>query len=201
MQMFWLKVAPQPINNNTINIIQNNISDYMSQTTETQWAYVAGIFDGEGYLGIFKHTSPSFRANTKQGFVVEYRINISNNSKDLLLKIKELTGGYGTIYTHKRTNPNHATGYRLSFYPNAGRLILPKIIPYLILKRETAEIMLKMLQVKKTIHQLEHRKIMMWELTKEFDKAFSKVCRTNKPNTVFNNENQQFWSQKRELLK
>ncbi len=165
------------------------------QTTEQEWAYIAGLFDGEGYFGVFKHTSPSFRERTKDGFVREYRISIANNSKELLEYVQKIVG-QGIIYVHKRTNPNHATGYRLCFYPNSAREILPHVIPYLFLKKELAEIILEMLETIKKIHRIKKRKERMEKLNLAFDTASQKVTRIIKPNSIVNEANMDFWRNK-----
>ncbi len=167
------------------------------QTTEEQWAYIAGLFDGEGYLAVFKHTSPSFRERLKEGFVREYRVSLSSNSKELLEYVQTLIDGKGKIYEHKRINPKHATGYRLSFYPNTVREIFPHIIPYMYLKKEMTQIILQMLEVTKKIHDIKRRKILLAKLNSDFEIAFKKVTRIIKPNTVLNSDNQNFWENKK----
>lgn len=153
----------------------------MSEVKETDWAYLAGMIDGEGYLYVLLHSNPSYRREMKKGYAREFRCFISSGSKDLLEKIQTNIGNIGTITRHKYKpetlkdekyrGKHRVDNYTLRFYQGALRKILPKVIPYLILKKEPAEVMLKMLEIVKKIHNPEQRERTLLLMQKQFDEA------------------------------
>jgi hypothetical protein len=132
----------------------------MNMIEESFWAYLAGLVDGEGHLKIFRHYSKNPKVSCR-GYELEPHITITSMSKPLLEKVQQ-TIGIGNINTHI---DNTTTGgelakyaYSLRFYANAQRIILPKIIPHLIHKKEIAEVLL---------HFLEYRKEKIYREEKE----------------------------------
>ena len=99
--------------------------------TPEKLAYIAGIIDGEGSLSISKFRR--VKAG-KESYVVA--LQISNKSLDLLQTIHNWIG-LGSIYKTKEKY----YGYVLS--PGSIRLVLPKILPYLILKKSQAIVCLQ----------------------------------------------------------
>ena len=145
----------------------------MSEVKETTWAYLAGMIDGEGYLYVLLHSDPSYRREMKKGYAREFRCFVYNGSRELVEKIKAAIGNIGSITTHKATpkGTHRVDCYSLRFYQGDLRIILPKVIPYLILKKEPAEIMLRMLDVVKKIHNPEQRERTLLLMQKPFDEA------------------------------
>jgi len=99
--------------------------------TEAQLAYLAGIIDGEGsfYIGITKNRK------------FNCRIYVVNTNEDLIKWLKETFGGL--IY--KRTsikNPHWKTRYEWVLDKTAIDPVCQQIIPYLIIKKKHAEIMI-----------------------------------------------------------
>lgn len=158
----------------------------MSEVPETAWAYLAGMIDGEGYLYVFLHSNPSYRKETKKGYAREFRCFVSSGSKKLLERIQTDIGNIGTITRHrykpetlkdeKYRHTHRVPNYTLRFYQGALRRILPKVIPYLILKKEQAEIMLKMLETVKKIRNPELRERTLLLMQKQFDEACFKTA-------------------------
>lgn len=142
----------------------------MSEIPETAWAYFAGLLDGEGYLYPLMHRNPYFIRTTKKGYGREFRCLIYNGSKDLLETVRANIG-MGHIVTHKKESKkekNRIDTYSLRFYQGNLRIILPKIIPYLILKKALAEIVLEMLHVVTNIRDLQVREITLLLMHKVF---------------------------------
>lgn len=153
----------------------------MNNIQETDWSYLAGLIDGEGYLNILLHASPSTRKIGRR-YTRDFILTISNTSRSLLVSIQS-TLGTGCIYEHKRNKENNAASvYSLRFNHNTLRLILPNIIPYLRLKKQPAQIMLEELNIIKTVKQA-HREIIMLEKDNEFAKI---IATTRTPYTKRN---------------
>lgn len=101
-------------------------------------AYIAGIVDGEGSLTIHAQKEPSgiyhFHA----------KLSISNTNEKLMIWLKNnLLIGYS--YKTKRKQP-HNDVYTYTISANGLRWLLPQIRPYLVLKKEQADLILEYLQ-------------------------------------------------------
>lgn len=111
------------------------------------WSYLAGLFDGEGCIHIenYMHKSPTVPYPYKQYNLVLSIVNIDIR----LMKYLIATFG-GVYYTDKRSNPNWAS--RMMWRPkgrqNKEEMILG-ILPYLIVKREQAEVALEYIRMDK----------------------------------------------------
>ena len=109
----------------------------MNKTQDTQkqeilFSYLAGIVDGEGTIRIGKGGSTKYYAS----------ISVGNTNKEV---IDLLTKTFGSKTRLERIGvPNRQSMYR---WGTSGNLSVPKIIkrllPYLIIKRKQAEIVLK----------------------------------------------------------
>jgi hypothetical protein len=140
---------------------------------ETEWAYLAGLIDGEGYLNILLHTSPSGRKHGK-GYARDFILTICNTQKELLVTVKEKLG-FGYIYEHKRKEGTiGANTFTLRFSHNELRGVLPKILPYLLLKKDAAQIMLDSLNIIKEISLSEERENMLLQKGLDFKNSYSK---------------------------
>jgi hypothetical protein len=166
-----------------------NIKD----VTETTWAYFAGLIDGEGHINIYRNSSQT-KIHYKDGWRRDYILNITNNSTELLEIVqKKINLGQVKSYYYNSHSTKQYKAFTsfLRFDANSIRVILPKVLPYLVLKREMAEIMLKSLKVGETDHSSQ-RKERLKALDVEFRLAFLK-SKGNKPYT--NNHN--YWNKKR----
>jgi len=101
-----------------------------------KYAYMAGLLDGEGWLGITKIKSRYKKGN---GYTYKTRIVVANCNLLLLEKIKEMFGGYITKKTHK--NKRWTQGYNLQI--GNIRQWLPKVIPHMIAKKKKAQLLLE----------------------------------------------------------
>jgi hypothetical protein len=98
-------------------------------------AYIAGFFDGEGCICIFKR---NVYKPEKTYTYYDYRIDIANNEKDVLDWIKH-TVGFGCVVKKSRSG-NRKQGW--SYVVSGSRTIefLNLIKPYLRCKLRRAEI-------------------------------------------------------------
>jgi hypothetical protein len=133
------------------------MASILDQSKEIQYAYIAGLLDGEGYLDIYLHSCPTIRRDTKCGYKRYYRCIIANNNLTMLQTVRKMVGDKGSFYTHRRKDPEAAEGYTLRRWPNQIREILPKVMPYMIAKKELAELIIQSLNTITNIHNKKER--------------------------------------------
>lgn len=109
--------------------------------TDTELAYLAGIIDGEGcfFIGLFKTKA------TKNLLNYHTYIKISNNEKSLIDWIHEKAGA--TNIQQERTTRKsleNRSCYSSQITGATLDALLPRILPYLVIKRRQCEIMMRM---------------------------------------------------------
>jgi len=113
--------------------------------TDVQSAYLAGFFDGEGTLGVYKVSDPRRKTG---GFYYRVNMKIVNTHKGVIFGLCEKYGGSTVVY-HPRQGQAQ-TAYTWSVNKADLQLeILLDIFPYLIVKKEQAEIVIEFLRVMK----------------------------------------------------
>ena len=106
--------------------------------TKIQLAYLAGLIDGEGCIGIAK-SSKQFRHDA--------RLTIGMTDGEYLTALADELG-IGYLYSQKRAQrPGWKRRTCLSFGATACRILLPCVLPYLRLKRRQAELLLEYLEL------------------------------------------------------
>lgn len=115
--------------------------------TETEKAYYAGLFDGEGYLGI----NPNGKPWRDRPVYLKPQVVISmkaSDSKLVLERAKELWGG--SLFNRKPRLNNHHWVLTWSLFTKGAEKFLCDIYPYLVVKKEQAEIVFQFraLQIK-----------------------------------------------------
>lgn len=135
-------------------------------TTEPEWAYLAGILDGEGTITL------SVRQNRKV-FSATNRILIFNTNRDMIDWIQERFGGILRIHLregHNNRDGRHEsfggkTVYRLDWANIPDILhILRGVIPYLTAKKVAAEMVEYLLTLPK---EMEQERMETFKLIKE----------------------------------
>lgn len=99
--------------------------------------YVAGLFDGEGYVRINewqKPNSPHIRFNVFVGINMTYR--------PLIEMLQQQFGGGFNVNRHDLRNPKQRACFAWNLGSSTAANFLREILPYLIVKREEAEIAL-----------------------------------------------------------
>ena len=94
-------------------------------------AWLAGLFDGEGNI-----------AWPRKGNVHSARVSICNTNFELLDKIVEVTGT-GSQVGLSRGNDKHAPAKNWTVYGDRAKHLLKLMLPWLIVKRTNAEIVLE----------------------------------------------------------
>jgi hypothetical protein len=102
--------------------------------TKAQLGYIAGVIDGEGSISIIK-------ASGKYHFSYQLRLIVTNTDYRMLKWLKD-TIGYGNVAERKRkiTQPNWSPVYIYSVTATKAKNLLVTIYPYLVIKREQADI-------------------------------------------------------------
>ena len=91
-------------------------------------AYVAGFFDAEGSITISK-----FKTKTNDRYQLQVRI--ANNDRKVLSWIKRMWGA-----GHIRRHSTAISAFELSFMARQAQNFLDSVVPYLLLKREEAQL-------------------------------------------------------------
>jgi len=113
--------------------------------SKPNWSYLAGLMDGEGHISLLKN-----RKHLKSdGFALTLNIGITNTNLPLMKWLVSNFGGvYYTRYSSDNSNPRWSDRY--DWFPkgrkNKEELLLG-VLPYLIIKREQAEIALEFLRL------------------------------------------------------
>ena len=107
--------------------------------TEAQKAYIAGFIDGEGNLNIRKHPR-SF--NGKRYYTHSIRTVLTNTDLRPIDFIQGLVGGKRYTRT-QHLGVGHQRCYSLALNGAESQKLLKQILPYLIVKKEIADLMLE----------------------------------------------------------
>ena len=113
----------------------------LSEVTETDLAYLAGLIDGEGcfYIGYIKTRSKYVKRNYHS------LLKISNNCKEVLEWVHATFGGRTTIFNKKRKD--HTRNFITHDWYASGYLVRDLsilILPFLKIKKAQAEVMIQM---------------------------------------------------------
>lgn len=114
--------------------------------------YLAGFFDGEGGLSIFKRRPIGRRVN----FVYYVILDIRNTNLEVLSWVKNTTG-FGSICKSDNSSKGWKDSYR--WYSTTGQAvsILKEIYPYLKIKKGHAEVVLEFQELMDTQHKIQPR--------------------------------------------
>lgn len=125
----------------------------MKALTDTQWAYLAGIFDGEGSVFIRKSDRTKHKCN---GFTYAMGVTVvCGTDINLIATIMswfEKDDLEIVEYGDKR--PRNKTGYRFRLYANEALSFLQNVQPMLITKKERADLAIEFQKSKKYMPKL-----------------------------------------------
>lgn len=118
------------------------ISGYVKKEySSVDAAYLAGIIDGEGsiYIGCYS-------VNKKTGAPhYQTKIEVSNTSEELVDWLIKTFGGNKTFYSAKQTPKNSRRAvHRWTIWSDHVAHMCEIMLPYLIIKKRQAEIMIEM---------------------------------------------------------
>jgi hypothetical protein len=108
--------------------------------TNTEAAYIAGFLDADGCFVL----QVKQRKNNSNRYPIHFHpvMTFANNRIKVLYWIQRKCGGFGNL-SEKGKSKKQDRSYTLLFSSSVIRWILPQIIPFLILKRKQAELLLE----------------------------------------------------------
>jgi len=116
------------------------------QLIESECSYLAGLIDGEGYIGLAaaKRKSGSYKGSN----LVFARMVIAITSPKLIMIRDKF--GFGAMYTHEPSNPKHKRRYDWQLRSNEMKQLLPQVLPYLRIRDEQAVLLLRYFDLPRT---------------------------------------------------
>ena len=97
------------------------------------FAYIAGLIDGEGCIYICKEK--------KNGRVIRYRVRLQiTNTNKLLIDFLKNSIGFGYVTSGIKIRDGWKTRYDWIVMNGQARDVLNKCIPYLVIKKQQAEL-------------------------------------------------------------
>lgn len=94
-------------------------------------AYIAGFFDGEGYVGIYNYKAEGTHKNDRK----RLQLGITNTNRDVLDWIKKRFN-FGHIKEKSRSSPNWKICYEWTVRDRNAMKFLKMIYPYLRVKKK-----------------------------------------------------------------
>lgn len=108
----------------------------MYELAETDAAYIAGIIDGEGCINLSHYRAEG---------VYSPKMAVAITSEPLVDYLVEVAQAHKSKYT--RSTAGGRTAYHAIWRANKMRWLLPQIEPYMIIKREQANVILYYLEM------------------------------------------------------
>jgi hypothetical protein len=127
-------------------------------TSSAQLGYIAGFLDGEGHITIR-------RCNATRSITPSYQPVVGFTNRDLrpLQLIHQLFGG--KIYQKARKLPQHRPAFELTIFRRAEtKALLEALLPHLIMKREQADLALRLLSLGKIRKEMVQARGKTWPL-------------------------------------
>ena len=111
------------------------------EVTDLDLAYAAGIFDGEGFVGLTINRQPTHR---RVNMTYNLTVSIANTNLPLIAWLKDSFGGYiSTRQYRKDEYPDRLLGYEWKIVARQADVFLRLLLPYLRIKREQTETALR----------------------------------------------------------
>ena len=112
----------------------------IKEMSETQKAYIAGMMDADGCVGISKNKS---RSNLYE-FDFTKRAMITNCDYNLITWLHDVVGA-GTAYQYKKSgSDNWRIVHRYQITGKKCRAFLKQILPYMIIKKDRAQLVMSL---------------------------------------------------------
>jgi hypothetical protein len=124
----------------------------MDKTIEHRLAWLAGIIDGEGWIGVITRQRPY--TSRKTGVVrhyayAEWYVGISNTNPAMLCEVACIADIMAARYSYQLSSKEHGNRKEqqtITFASKADvKIILEAVLPYLVNKRPQAELVLRAL--------------------------------------------------------
>lgn len=109
--------------------------------TETDYAYLAGLIDGDGCVLVRRRDHPTRPGDRERGPSYGLNLSIGGEPKHLT-GLRELFGNVGFIYIRKKEGQRHLAEWTIA--AKRGLVLLRLVVPYMRLKKAQAELALAM---------------------------------------------------------
>jgi hypothetical protein len=120
----------------------------MKPITVAQAAYIAGILDGEGTITISRKRGNTAKAGKRRVFYRPF-VQVCLTTPNVLTWLVEVTG-LGHVATNKSARTSRQKpSWRWSLWSNQARQLLEATLPYLIIKKTQAELLIEFCKKKR----------------------------------------------------
>lgn len=113
---------------------------------DVQFAYLAGIIDGEGCITITKQTNAKAG---KRGFCYRPVVHVANTHSQVLITLQEMTG-LGQARKFDDARPNRKERWQWMIWSQQAAQIVRGVLPHLIIKRRQAMVFLAFVDYSKS---------------------------------------------------
>ena len=140
----------------------------MYKLTETGKAYLAGLLDGEGCIGVSKSKSK----NKLHEYDYRLRVIITNSHYPTICWLKEITG-IGCAYKYKKAhNPKWNVVHRWQVVAEQARDYLKAVRPYTIIKSDVIDLCMQLPRASKRGRSKEvyNEQVKIFDLAKKKNK-------------------------------
>jgi len=111
--------------------------------SKEQTAYLAGLIDGEGYVGLAKSKRSQGRFKGNHYMFPRLVITLTN---PVMHEIRE-EFGFGRVQFVKRRKENNKDRYDWHISSNQARMLLPLVLPFMRVKQKQAKLLLQYLDL------------------------------------------------------
>lgn len=109
--------------------------------TETDYAYLAGLIDGDGCVLVRRRDHKARPGDRQRGPSFSLNVKVGGETKHIY-DLRKKHGNVGSVYTRKGKRKRHLAEWTIA--AKRGRALLEKVVPHLILKRPQGLLVLQM---------------------------------------------------------
>lgn len=110
----------------------------MRSVTAVEAAYLAGLMDGEAYVGITRSTTSQSAKGCRRGVAYRVMVSISMTDKRPLLYAQRVAG-VGQVRARKKSpDPAHRPAWVWNVWSKEAATLLSRVAPHMRVKREAA---------------------------------------------------------------
>ncbi len=110
----------------------------INKLSETEKAYIAGMIDADGCVGIAKNKGRWVRFE----YNFNVRVVVANSNLELIFKLRDIIGA-GTSAVRESKNPKWRAVHHYQITGLKAQALLKEVVPYMIVKRERSKELLK----------------------------------------------------------
>ena len=119
--------------------------------SETDWAYIAGIIDSDGYVGL---TRSKENRRTKNTYNYRPTITVTQAEPQAIMLLQSI--GFGAFGINRQRNAKHRILFRWGVYSYTDvKLLIENVLPYLRIKRKQARLLLEYCEHRESIMRVK----------------------------------------------